>query len=175
MYGPARSRVLIGAQAREAVVKAEAGKYQVLHFATHATLDDRNPLYSRIILSRSEDDKQDDGLLEAWELMKLDLNAELVVLSACETARGRVADGEGMIGMSWALFVAGSPAVVVSQWKVDSARSSELMIEFHRNLLRSPGALTKSEALRQAALKLLHGPYNHPAYWAGFILIGSDH
>jgi CHAT domain-containing protein/tetratricopeptide (TPR) repeat protein len=175
MYGPARSRVLIGAQAREAVVKAEAGKYQVLHFATHATLDDRNPLYSRIILSRSEDDKQDDGLLEAWELMKLDLNAELVVLSACETARGRVADGEGMIGMSWALFVAGSPAVVVSQWKVDSARSSELMIEFHRNLLRSPGALTKSEALRQAALKLLHSPYNHPAYWAGFILIGSDH
>jgi CHAT domain-containing protein/tetratricopeptide (TPR) repeat protein len=179
MYGSANSRVLIGAQARESIVKAEAGRYQVLHFATHATLDDRNPLYSRIILSRSEDDKQDDGLLEAWELMKLDLNAELVVLSACETARGRVANGEGIIGMSWALFVAGSPAVVVSQWKVDSARSSELMIEFHRNLLRSPSAgktaLTKSEALRQAALKLLHGPYNHPAYWAGFILIGNDY
>src|SRR6185436_91308 len=179
MYGPASSRVLIGAQAREGIVKAEAGKYQVLHFATHATLDDRNPLYSRIILSRTEDDQQEDGLLEAWELMKLDLNAELVVLSACETARGRVTNGEGMIGMSWALFVAGSPAAVVSQWKVDSARSSELMIEFHRNLLHRPGAgkspLTKSEALRQAALKLLHGPYNHPAYWAGFILIGNDY
>ena len=179
MYGPANSRVLIGAQAREGIVKAEAGKYQILHFATHATLDDRNPLYSRIILSRTEDDQQEDGLLEAWELMKLDLNAELVVLSACETARGRVANGEGMIGMSWALFVAGSPAAVVSQWKVDSARSSALMIEFHRNLLHRPGAgkspLTKSEALRQAALKLLHGPYNHPAYWAGFILIGNDY
>jgi len=179
MYGPASSRVLIGEQAREAVVKAEAGKYKVLHFATHATLDDRNPLYSRIILSRTEDDQQEDGLLEAWELMKLDLNAELAVLSACETARGRVANGEGMIGMSWALFVAGSPAAVVSQWKVDSARSSELMIEFHRNLLRKSGAgkpaLTKSEALRQAELKVLHGPYNHPAYWAGFILIGNDY
>jgi len=179
MYGPASSRVLIGEQAREAVVKAEAGQYQVLHFATHATLDDRSPLYSRIILSRAEDDVREDGLLEAWELMKLDLNAELTVLSACETARGRVANGEGMIGMSWALFVAGSPSVVVSQWKVDSARTSELMIEFHRNLLRKSDAakpaLSKSEALRQAALKLLHGPYNHPAYWAGFILIGNDY
>ena len=179
MYGPASSRVLIGEDAREAVVKAEAGKYKVLHFATHATLDDRNPLYSRIILSRSEDDVQEDGLLEAWELMKLDLNADLAVLSACETARGRVANGEGMIGISWALFVAGSPSAVVSQWRVDSARTSELMVEFHRNLLRNSKTgertLTKSEALRQAALKLLHGPYKHPAYWAGFILIGNDY
>jgi CHAT domain-containing protein len=74
--------------------------------------------------------------------------------------------------MSWALFVAGSPSAVVSQWKVDSARSSELMIEFHRNLWRKH--MTKSEALRQAALKVFHGSYNHPAYWAGFILIGED-
>jgi CHAT domain-containing protein len=106
--------------------------------------------------------------------MKLDLNAELAVLSACETARGRVAAGEGIIGMSWALFVAGSPAAVVSQWKVDSARSSELMIEFHRNLLQNRGALSKSEALRLAALKVFRSSYNHPAYWAGFILIGDD-
>jgi CHAT domain-containing protein/Tfp pilus assembly protein PilF/ketosteroid isomerase-like protein len=178
LYGAGGSKVLIGAQVREVVVKAEAGKYEVLHFATHATLDDRNPLYSRIILSRAEDDLQEDGLLEAWEIMKLDLNATLAVLSACQTARGRVAAGEGIIGISWALFVAGCPAVVVSQWKVDSARSSELMIEFHRNLLQKRAAdkpaLKKSEALRQAALKLLHGPYNHPAYWAGFILIGED-
>jgi CHAT domain-containing protein/tetratricopeptide (TPR) repeat protein len=178
LYGPGSSSVLIGERAQEAAVKAEAHKYVVLHFATHAVLDDRNPLYSRIILSRTEEDTHEDGLLEAWEIMKLDLNAELVVLSACQTARGRVAAGEGVIGMSWALFVAGSPAAVVSQWKVDSARTSELMIEFHRNLLHQgregKTALTKSEALRQAALKLLHGPYNHPAYWAGFILIGDD-
>lgn len=178
LYGADTSKVLIGENAREAIVKAEAGKYEVLHFATHATLDDRNPLYSRVVLSRAEDDVQEDGLLEAWEIMKLDLNASLTVLSACETARGRVAAGEGMIGISWALFVAGSPAAVVSQWKVDSARTSELMIEFHQNLLRKRNAggapLTKSEALRQAALKLLRGPYNHPAYWAGFVLIGDD-
>ena len=171
LYGRG-SKVLIGQQALEGTIKSEAGRYKVLHFATHAILDDRNPLYSHIVLSRTEDDAHEDGLLEAWEIMKLDLNAELAVLSACETARGRIAAGEGIIGMSWALFVAGSPSAVVSQWKVDSARSSELMIEFHRNLLRKH--LTQSEALRQAALKVFHGSYNHPAYWAGFILIGED-
>jgi CHAT domain-containing protein len=178
LYGPGSSRVLIGEQAREAIVKTDASKYEVLHFATHATLDDRNPLYSRIVLSRTDADVDEDGLLEAWEIMKLDLNAALTVLSACETARGRVAAGEGMIGISWALFVAGSPAAVVSQWKVDSARTSELMVEFHHNWLRKRGTnkvgLTKSEALRHAALKFLRGPYNHPAYWAGFVLIGDD-
>lgn len=171
LYGPG-SRVLIGRQALEATMKAEAGKFKILHFATHAILNDRNPLYSHIVLSRTDNEVNDDGLLEAWEIMKLDLNAELAVLSACETARGRIAAGEGIIGMSWALFVAGTPAAVVSQWKVDSARSSELMIEFHRNRLRK--RMTKSEALRQAALKVFRGPYNHPAYWAGFILIGVD-
>jgi CHAT domain-containing protein len=172
LYGPG-SRVLIGQQAQEATMKAEASKFKILHFATHAILDDRNPLYSHIILSRTDNDQHEDGLLESWELMKLDLNAELAVLSACETARGRVAAGEGIIGMSWALFVAGSPAAVVSQWKVDSARSSELMIEFHRNLVQKRNA-GKSEALRQAALKVFRGSYNHPTYWAGFILIGDD-
>jgi len=178
LYGREQSRVLVGPQAREAVVKMEAGKYRVLHFATHALLDDRNPMYSRILLASEADGSPEDGLLEAWEVMKLDLSAELAVLSACQTARGRVAAGEGMIGMSWALFVAGCPTAVVSQWQVDSARSTELMIEFHRNLVgaRAAGrrAPTKAEALQQAALKLLHGPYNHPAYWAGFILIGDE-
>lgn len=178
LYGHARSKVLIGDKATEEEVKAEAGKYLLLHFATHAILDDRNPMYSRIMLSYGGDRAQEDGLLEAWELMKLDLTAEMAVLSACQTARGRVGAGEGMIGMSWALFVAGCPTVVVSQWKVDSARTTDLMLEFHRNLLRRKAggqpAMTKAEALREAALKLLNSQYNHPAYWAGFVLIGNE-
>jgi CHAT domain-containing protein/tetratricopeptide (TPR) repeat protein len=170
LYGRARSKVLIGKEATEEEVKADAGKYRLLHFATHAILDDRNPMYSHIVLSPPGDKSREDGLLEAWELMNLDLTADMVVLSACQTARGRVGAGEGMIGMSWSLFVAGSPTVVVSQWNVDSASTAELMIEFHRNLLRrgtaNKPALTKAEALREAALKLLHGRYSHPAYWA---------
>lgn len=178
LYGLTRSKILTGDKATEEEVKAEAGKYPLLHFATHSILDDRNPMYSRILLSYAGDSAQEDGLLEAWELMKLDLNAEMIVLSACQTARGRVGAGEGMIGMSWALFVAGSPTVIVSQWKVDSARTTDLMLEFHQNLLRRKSgnqpAMTKAEALREAALKLLHGQYNHPAYWAGFVLIGNE-
>jgi CHAT domain-containing protein len=177
LYGPARSKVLVRDDATEEKVKGEAGKFLLLHFATHALLDDRNPMYSRIILSQAGDAAREDGLLEAWELMKLDLTAEMAVLSACQTARGRVGAGEGMIGMSWALFVAGCPTVIVSQWKVDSARTTDLMLEFHRNLLRwkrNAPLMTKAEALREAALKLLHSQYNHPAYWAGFVLVGNE-
>lgn len=178
LYGPARSRVLIGERATEEEVKTGAGKYKLLHFATHALLDDRNPMYSRIMLAQAgQQGAREDGLLEAWELLRLDLTAELAVLSACQTARGRVGIGEGVIGMSWALFVAGCPTVVVSQWKVDSARTTDLMLEFHRNLLRQKGseqAMTKAEALRAASLKLLHSQYNHPAYWAGFVIIGNE-
>jgi CHAT domain-containing protein len=177
LYGRGRSKVLVKGNATEEEVKAEAERYRLLHFATHAILDDRNPMYSRIMLARGNDKNLEDGQLEAWELMKFDLKAEMIVLSACQTARGRVGAGEGMIGMSWALFVAGSPTVVVSQWKVDSDRTAELMIQFHQNLLRKRGnqpAMTKSEALRSAALKLRRGKYNHPFYWAGFVLIGNE-
>lgn len=177
MYGPDRSKVLVKGGAREDVVKAEAGRYRVIHFAAHAILDNNNPMYSRIVLSPSPGGGPEDGLLEAWEIMRLNLTADLAVLSGCETALGRVGEGEGMIGISWAMFVADCPSVVASQWKVESARTAELMVEFHRNLLRGrtgEGArTTKAEALRRAALSLLHGPQNHPAYWAGFVLIGN--
>jgi CHAT domain-containing protein len=120
----------------------------------------------------------EDGLLEAWEIMKLELKADLVVLSACETARGRIGAGEGMIGLTWALFVAGSPATLVSQWKVDSLATKELMLDFHRNLRTGIGnpqsRFVKAEALRQAALKMMRTPnYNHPFHWASFVLIGK--
>jgi CHAT domain-containing protein len=119
--------------------------------------------------------------------MKLDLHADMVVLSACETGRGRVGAGEGVVGLSWALFVAGSPATVVSQWKVASAGTTELMIEFYRNLGAGGGTaarlvagkssrsvITKSEALRRAALKLLRSEtYRDPFYWAGFVVVGD--
>jgi CHAT domain-containing protein/tetratricopeptide (TPR) repeat protein len=178
LYGRNRSKVLIKDYATEEEVKAEAEKYRLLHFATHAVLDDRNPMYSRILLARGDDKKLEDGQLEAWELMKFDLKAEMIVLSACQTAGGRIGAGEGMIGMSWAVFVAGSPTVVVSQWKIDSDRTAELMIQFHENLLRrkrgNQPAMTKAEALRSAALKLRRSRYSHPFYWAAFVLIGNE-
>jgi CHAT domain-containing protein/lipopolysaccharide biosynthesis regulator YciM len=176
MYGAARSKVYVGAEAREDRVKAEAATARVIHFATHGTLNNGAPMYSHLVLAQG--DAKEDGLLEAWELMQMDLRAELAVLSACDTARGRVGAGEGMIGLTWALFVAGVPTTVVSQWQVESASTRDLMVSFHRGLNPPRGAqekATKSEALRQAALKLLRKPETaHPFYWAGFVLVGDD-
>jgi CHAT domain-containing protein len=177
LYGAARSKVYVGAEAREDRAKTEAGQMRVLHFATHGVLNNAAPLYSHLVLTQK--DASEDGLLEAWELMQLDLKADLAVLSACETARGRYGAGEGMIGLTWALFVAGVPSTVVSQWKVESASTRELMLNFHR-VLQTPASAakdqpTKAEALRQAALKLLKQPEtSHPFYWAGFVLVGDS-
>lgn len=174
LYGPTRSKIYTGNDASEDRFLAEAGQYHILHLASHGLLNNSNPLYSGLKLTPGGD--KSDGLLEAHELMKLKLNAELVVLSACETARGRISNGEGMIGLSWAMMLAGSRATVVSQWKVEAAGTEELMLEFHRrmkiNLDRS-GQLHSAESLRQAMLKLMNRPqFRHPAYWAGFILLG---
>jgi CHAT domain-containing protein len=106
--------------------------------------------------------------------MQLDLKADLAVLSACETARGRIGAGEGVIGFSWAMFIAGVPSTVVSQWKVDSASTRDLMVNFHRSLISKQTRTTKADALREAALKLMRNPEtSHPFYWAGFVLVGD--
>lgn len=110
-------------------------------------------------------------------LMALDLKADLVMLSACERARS-FGVGEGMIGLTWPLFVAGVPTTVVSQWKVESASTRDLMVNFHRGLSSPPRAVktkaTKTEALRVAARKVMKNPdTSHPFYWASFVLVGD--
>jgi CHAT domain-containing protein len=178
LYGTARSRMSIGSQATEERAKNDAGKFRILHFATHGVLDDSSPMYSHVVLASPSKESKEDGLMEAWEMMNLDLHADVVVLSACETARGRFGAGEGVIGMSWALFVAGTPTTVASQWKVPSRSTADIMIDFHRNLLganqpRRMG-MSKARALQQSSLnQLRHGPFRHPFYWAGFVLIGD--
>lgn len=184
IYGAANSKVYTGAEAREDRLKVEAGKYRILHLAAHGVLNDASPMYSHIVLAQVKTDTKEDGLLETWELMNLDLHADMVTLSACETARGSLRPGEGMVGLSWGFFVAGSPTTLVSQWKVDSAGTTELMLGFYRHLRASAGIPKgsksqlppKAAALREAALKLLSSEqYAHPFYWAGFVLIGDSY
>jgi CHAT domain-containing protein len=113
----------------------------------------------------------EDGLLEAWELMEMDLKAEMVVLSACDTARGYVSSGEGMIGMTWSLFIAGVPTTVASQWKVPSETTTKLMVAFHKNAKQ----MSKAESWRQATLEMMKDPRYRmkPFYWASFIVVGD--
>ncbi len=168
LYGPAHGLLLTGAAATESAFKANAPHFDVLQIASHGVLDNDNPLYSYLSLAK---DGANDGFLEARELAELDLHAQLVVLSACDSARGQFGGGEGLIGLTWALFLAGSPATIASGWKVDGETASRLMLELHRGLQRRE---SKAEALRAAALALRADPrYRHPFYWAAFSLSGS--
>jgi CHAT domain-containing protein/Tfp pilus assembly protein PilF len=169
LYGKDKSSVFIGLQAEEGQIKRKSEPYRILHLATHGVFDNASPLYSYLVFAKSKSSSE-DGLLEAREILNLRLPAQLAVLSACETARGSVGSGEGVIGLSWALFVAGVPGIVVSQWKVDSASTTELMLAFHKNLLQQ---MPPAVALQKAELQLLHSKkFRHPFYWAGFVPIG---
>lgn len=172
------AKIYVGSMATETrVKKAIGGTHDVLHFATHGILDDSSPMYSRLLLSESREaaGADADGLLEAWELMKLDVSADLLVMSSCESASGRVSAGEGMIGMTWAAFVAGARTTVASLWKVASKSTATLMVDFHRELHRNPDRVAlKAAALRAAKLRMLRDPmYRHPFHWAAFVAIGD--
>ncbi len=160
------------AKAQESVVKQDASKFQRIHLASHAFVNDAAPLLSSVVLANPTLDSGDDGFLTAREIFELDLSGvELVVLSACNTARGVNQGGEGVIGLTSALFAAGCPTQVLSQWAVDDSSTAILMTRFYDDLAK--GA-SKGKSLRQAALSVRNeGKYTHPYFWAPFILIGD--
>ena len=177
MYGSG-SQVLTGAAATEAAVRGSAPAAGVLHIATHGELARTSPMYSFVALGGTPEanDPAQDGRLEAWEVANLPLTASLVVLSACESARGGDGGGEGVMGLSWSLFAAGASTAVVSLWQVDSASTTELMLGFHRARLRGPSgpAGSTAAAMRTAARALIASrQYRHPFYWAGFVVAGA--
>lgn len=157
---------LIGAEATKAAVKAQMSKASLIHLATHGLLDDENPLNSSLALTPSG---SDTGFLTAAELIDMNLQAQLVVLSACDTGRGKIT-GDGVIGLSRSLISAGVPSVVVSLWKVDDSSTAFLMTQFYKNLEQSGD---KAKALRQATLATMQ-QYKNPFEWAAFTLIGES-
>lgn len=179
LYGASRSSVLVDKDATETALRQLVSRASVLHVATHGILENGNPMYSRLLLAPSgktdASDHTADGRIEAWEVLDMDIHANIAVLSACETARGNTGFGEGMVGLSWSLFASGASTTVVSQWEVDSASTTNLMIAFHQRLLAATSKTTSApDALRQAAMSLLKSPASrHPFYWAGFIAVGA--
>jgi CHAT domain-containing protein len=171
LFGATVSKIYLGAEASEQRFKAEAANYSILNLATHGIFDDQQPMASRVLLAQAGNE---DGALEAHEIMRLQLKADLVVLSACETARGHIGPGEGVIGLTWAFLNAGAPTVVVSQWQVREDSTAALMQAFYRHIKTPTANLTRAEALRQAALSVMKdNRYRHPFYWAGFVLVGD--
>ncbi|WP_394796023.1 CHAT domain-containing protein [Armatimonas sp.] len=161
-------------KAQESVMKQSASQFQRIHLASHAFVNDAAPLLSSIVLANPTLGSGDDGFLTAREIFEIDLSGvELVVLSACNTARGAKRGGEGVVGLTWALFAAGCPTQVLSQWAVDDSSTATLMTYFYEGLAKGKG---KSAALRQAALSLRKSAkYTHPYFWAPFVLIGDPH
>ncbi|MBI1748244.1 MAG: CHAT domain-containing protein [Acidobacteria bacterium] len=161
-------------EATEHTFKQLASKSKVIHLATHNILDDQNPLYSRIAftLNPTADQKGEDGYLYLYETLSLDLHADLVILSACDTASGHLRRGEALDTMSRAFLSAGVDSVVATLWPIaDSPATVDLMTRFYKHM--AEGA-PKREALRKAKLELIaRGKYDDPFFWAPFILIGN--
>ncbi|MEH2077602.1 MAG: CHAT domain-containing tetratricopeptide repeat protein [Nostoc sp.] len=160
-----KTEPLIGNKATFATVVKRLSQARFIHLATHGLFDDIQGLNSGIALAPSG---KDDGLLTASEILDLKLNAELVVLSACDTGRGRLT-GDGVIGLSRSLISAGVPSVLVSLWSVPDTPTALLMTEFYQNLQKSQD---KAQALRQAMLTTMKNNPN-PVDWAAFTLIGE--
>lgn len=181
------ARLYLGEHATEERAKSVAREARLLHFSTHGYLDDRTPLDSALVLTIPEDlpPGRDNGLLQVWEIFEsMRLDADLVVLSACESALGRELSGEGLIGLTRAFQYAGARSVVATLWSVTDQVTAELMARFHRHLA---AGLSKDKALRAAQIELMRDPIpitttggqkvetdaSAPFFWAAFQLFGD--
>jgi CHAT domain-containing protein len=158
---------------RATVASAELERYRIVHFATHAIVDDRHPDLSGIVLSLVDaEGKPQDGFLRALEIYNVKLRAELVVLSACRTALGKDVKGEGLVGLVRGFMYAGAARVVASMWDVRDRATATLMKRFYEGMLKKN--LTPAAALRSAQIAMWKDPrWEAPYYWAGFVIEGE--
>lgn len=164
--GQPNSKILIRKQATETFLKKWGNQFKYVHFACHGVYNPETPMESSLLLSG---DNENDGTLSVAELYDLKLNADLVTLSACETALGVVANGDDVVGLSRGFLYAGADSIVSSLWKVDDEATSILMKHFYRSLKEKD----KRAALRSAQLKVSKTYCPHPYFWAAFQLIGG--
>lgn len=145
-------------------------EYKIIHFATHSLLDERVANRSALVLNL-DDDTKEDGFFQAREIYNTELDADLVVLSACQTAKGKIEKGEGIQGLARAFFYAGTKSVLGSLWNVDDESTAEFMKYFYMHLAQGK---SKQEALGLTKIRMLRSKYDRPYYWASFILIGDS-
>lgn len=159
------SKLLLGDKAKASYFVGKANSFNTVHLAARGIFDPDDPLGSTLLLAR---DKSSDGRLRTVDLFCLNLKADLVTVSACETANGKISGGDDIVGFTRGILYAGASSVVSSLWKVDDKSTKELMIKFYSNLKK----MDKDEALRQAQLQT-RKKYPHPFHWAAFQLTGS--
>lgn len=173
LFREGSAEVYLREKATEDLVKKEGIliPFRYIHFATHGLMDEQNPENSSLVLTM-ETEGVEDGHLQAKEIALLDLDAELVILSACQTGLGKMVRGEGMIGLTRSFMYSGTPSVISSLWSVSDASTTELMQRFYENLIQKK--LSKTDALQRAQISMISdGQYAHPFYWAPFVLVGD--
>lgn len=161
-----QAKAWVGSEATEFRFKQEATAKSIIHLATHGSINDERPMESSIILTGGNGE---DGRLTAAEIMKLRLEADLVVLSACESGLGKVS-GDGIEGLVRSFIAAGTTSIVVSLWEVGDEPTKELMLAFYKNIKQG---MDKAEALQKAQLSIKQR-WQDPRYWAGFVLYGES-
>ncbi|MEP4094107.1 DUF2225 domain-containing protein [Reichenbachiella sp.] len=168
--------------AQEEIAKSGTmDQYRYIHIASHGFVNQEEPEFSGIFMTRDTLTKAEDGILFSGEVYNINLNAELVSLSACETGLGKISNGEGIIGLTRALIYAGAKNITVSLWKVSDESTKQLMIDYYDNFLphEVPADLHESlsyaYALKKAKVSMIEkgGKFAHPYYWSPFVLIGK--
>lgn len=177
LFAAGKSIVKIGQQATKAEFKDLSPKFKYLHLATHGLIDEQHPMDSALVLAPSG---SDDGLLTVKDILQLpSLKSRLVVLSACQTGRGKIT-GDGVVGLSRSFIIAGTPSIVVSQWNVDDVMTEYQMTAFYKALLKGSGlakSLREAQLQTIAFMERISGPASknraNPRLWAAFQLMGE--
>jgi len=166
-------KAFLDEKATEKSFKKNASDYKVLHLAMHTIINNENPLYSKLVFFKPKGDTTEDGMLNASELINMELHAEMAVLSACNTGSGKMQKGEGIMSLSRDFFYAGVPGIVMTAWAVEDRTGKKLMEYFYKNIaLGKP----RNEALQLAKLEYLDNCdklTSHPHYWAAYMNVGD--
>jgi CHAT domain-containing protein/tetratricopeptide (TPR) repeat protein len=185
LVGAGRATTLSGRAATEDMIRATIGRYRVVHFATHGLVSSDRPFDSFLAVAPGTNRAAADGRLTAAEIYGLDLSADLIVLSACRAAGGKIS-GDGIVGLTRAFFAAGTPSIVAALWDMADESAEHLLPRFYAEWQKTPD---KARALRAAQLSMLRDlragkitvstPFGtlplppHPALWANLVLIGE--
>lgn len=185
LFSKKKRKIYTGKNASESNLKSlfkrsnsqqHSSKSQFIHFATHAVIDTIYPEDSAIVLAQDKENNDEDGFLRLFEFFGLDLSADLIVLSACETGMGRNLKGEGITGFSRALMYSGTNSMILSLWPVADKSTAKLFINFYDLLINEKKS--KGAALKKAQLKMIQNSrepkYSNPFFWAPFILMGES-
>jgi CHAT domain-containing protein/Tfp pilus assembly protein PilF len=164
--------VLLDKNATEYNFKQRSGDYYLLHLAMHTLLDDENPMFSKLVFTEPDDDRE-DGFLNTYEIYNLRLNASMAVLSSCRSGYGTLRRGEGVMSLARGFLYAGVPSIVMTNWEIEDKSGAVIMIDFYKYLLKG---YRKDAALRQARLDFIENTdmlKAHPYFWGAYVCIGN--